>query len=119
MSYRPVCCLRMSTVILRFVLCGCQRLFLTLGVLWGVFGSERDGVTADWRKLYNGDLHDLCCSPDVVRLIRSSKMRGAGRGVWSLWGEKCMQCLKGGADRKRLLVRPRRRWEVASNVRLK
>jgi hypothetical protein len=81
------------TVIWRFVLCGCQSLFLTLGqehwvrvfvngVLREVFGSERDEVTADWRKQYNETLHDLCCSPDVVRVIRS---RGwAGRGKWCL-----------------------------------
>jgi hypothetical protein len=70
-------------------------------VLREVFGSERDKVTGDWRKQYNEALHDLCCSPDVVWVIRS---RGAG------------QCFVGGTDGKRLLVRPRRKWEVTSNV---
>ena len=41
------------------------------GVLREVFGSEKFEVTGDWRKQYNEALHDLCCSPDVVRMIRS------------------------------------------------
>ena len=68
----------------RFALFGCQSLFLTLGqehrlrvfengVLREVFGTEKDEVTGDWRKQYNETLHDLCCSPDVVRVIRSRR----------------------------------------------
>jgi hypothetical protein len=54
------------------------------GVLREVFGSERDEVTGDRRKLYNETLHDMCFSPDV-RVIRS---RVAGKVVFIVfcWG---------------------------------
>jgi hypothetical protein len=47
-------------------------------VLRGVFGPERDEVTGDWRKLHNAELHKLYCSPNIVRIIKSRRMRWAG-----------------------------------------
>jgi hypothetical protein len=39
------------------------------GMLRGIFGAERDGVTREWRKLHNEELNNLYCSPNIVRLI--------------------------------------------------
>ena len=74
------------TIILPVVLYGCETLSLTLReeprlrvfeirVLRRIFGPKRDGVTAEWRKLHNEDLNDLYCSPNIVRLIKSRRMR--------------------------------------------
>ena len=43
-------------------------------VLRRIFGSKRDGVTVEWRKLHNEELNDLYCSPNIVRVIKSRKM---------------------------------------------
>ena len=43
-----------------------------------IFGPKRDGVTGEWRKLHNEELNDLYSSPNIVRLIKSRKMRRAG-----------------------------------------
>jgi hypothetical protein len=47
-------------------------------VLRGISGPKRDEVTGEWRKLHNGELHNLYTSPDVTRLIESRRMRWAG-----------------------------------------
>jgi hypothetical protein len=47
-------------------------------VLRRIFGLKRDVVTGEWRRLYNGELNDLCSSPDIVRVIKSRRMRWAG-----------------------------------------
>jgi hypothetical protein len=39
-------------------------------VLRGIFGSKRDEVKGEWRKLHNEELHDLYCSPNIVRVIK-------------------------------------------------
>jgi hypothetical protein len=39
---------------------------------------ERDKVAREWRKLHNGELHDLYSSPNIVRVIKSKIMRWAG-----------------------------------------
>ena len=63
-------------------------------VLRGIFGSKRDGVTVECRKLHNEELNDLYCSPNIVRVIKSRRMRWAGhvarmeegRGVQKVFG---------------------------------
>jgi hypothetical protein len=47
-------------------------------VLRRIFGHVRDGVTGDWRKLHNEELHDLYTSTNIVRVIKSRRMRWAG-----------------------------------------
>jgi hypothetical protein len=39
-------------------------------VLRGIFGPKRDGVIGDWRKLHNEELHNLYCSPSIIRMIK-------------------------------------------------
>ena len=43
-----------------------------------VFGPKRDEVTGESRKLHNEELDDLYSSPDIVRVIKSRRMRWAG-----------------------------------------
>jgi len=64
-------------IILPVVLYGCETWSLTvreerrLRVLRRIFGSKRDKVTREWRKLHNEELNDLYCSPNIVRVIKS------------------------------------------------
>jgi hypothetical protein len=44
-------------------------------MLRGIFGAKRDEVTGEWRKLYNEELHDMYCSPNIVRVINSRRKR--------------------------------------------
>jgi hypothetical protein len=44
-------------------------------VLSRIFGPKRDEVTGEWRKLHNEELHDLYCSPTIVMVIKSRRMR--------------------------------------------
>jgi hypothetical protein len=47
-------------------------------VLRRIFGPKRDEVTGGWRKLHNEELRDLYCSPSIIRIIKSRRMRRAG-----------------------------------------
>ena len=47
-------------------------------VLRRIFEPKRDGVTGEWRKLHNEELNDLYCSPNIVRVIKSRRLRWAG-----------------------------------------
>ena len=44
-------------------------------LLRGIFGTIRDAVTGEWRKLHNDEFNDLDSSPNIVRVIGSRKMR--------------------------------------------
>ena len=77
------------TIILPVVLYGCETLSLTLGqehrlrvfediVLRRIFEPKRDGVTGEWKKLHTEELNDLYCSHNIVRVIKSRRMRWVG-----------------------------------------
>jgi hypothetical protein len=44
-----------------------------------IFGHKRDEVTAEWRKLRSGELHNLYSSPNIIKQINSRRMRWAGQ----------------------------------------
>ena len=48
-------------------------------VLRRIFGPKRDEVTREWRKLLNEELNDMYSSPSIVQVIKSRKVRLAGR----------------------------------------
>ena len=71
------------------VLYGCETWSLTLReerrlrmfenrVLRIIFGPERDRIIGEWRKLHNVELNDLYSSPNIVRVIKSRRLRWAG-----------------------------------------
>ena len=76
-----------------------------------IFGPKRDGVTGEWRKLHNEELNDLYCSPNIVLMIKSSRMRWAGHVARMEDGRGVHKVLVGKPEGKRPLGRPRRRWE--------
>jgi hypothetical protein len=78
-----------KTIILPEVLYGWQTWSLTLReehrlwvfgnrVLRGIFGHKRNEVTGEWRTLHNEGLHNLYPSPDMIRQVKSRRMRWAG-----------------------------------------
>jgi len=80
-------------------------------VLRKIFGPKRDEVTGEWRKPHIEELHDLYSSPNIVRMIKSRRMRGAGHVVSIGDRRGVYRALVGKPDGKRQLGRPRRRWE--------
>jgi hypothetical protein len=52
-------------------------------VLRRIFRLKRDEVTGEWRKLHSEDLHNLYSSPDIIRKIKSRRMRW--RDMWHAW----------------------------------
>jgi hypothetical protein len=79
-------------------------------VLRRIFGPkmEEDG---SWRKLHNDELYSLYYSPDIVRVIISSKIGWAGHVARMGDGRDVYRVLVGRPEGKRPLGRPRRRWE--------
>jgi hypothetical protein len=70
-------------------------------VLRRIFGPKRDEVTGEWSKLQNGRLHNLYSSPDIIRQIKSRKMRWAGH-MARMGGKKRVQGFAGKARRKKI-----------------
>jgi hypothetical protein len=111
-----------KTIILPVVLCGCKTWSLTLReetrlrvfenrVLRRIFGPKRDEVTGEWRMLHNEELHILYSSPNIIRLIKSRRMRWAGHVTCMGEGRNVYKVLMGKPEGKRPLGRPRCRWE--------
>jgi hypothetical protein len=78
-----------KTVITPVVLYGFETWSLTLRnehklrvfenrVLRKISGPKRDEETGEWRKLHNGEFHNLYSSPDIINQIKSRRMRWAG-----------------------------------------
>jgi hypothetical protein len=94
-----------KTIILPVVLYGCEPWSLTLReehrlrvfenrVLKRIFGPKRDEVMEEWGKLHKWELHNLYSSPDIIRQMKSRRMRWAGHVV----------CMGGGRNVYSVLV---------------
>jgi hypothetical protein len=81
-----------KTIIWPVVLYGCENRSLTLRekhplgvlenrVLRKIFGPKRDDVIGGWRKLHNEELHNLYCSPSIIRIIKSKRIIWAGHAA--------------------------------------
>jgi hypothetical protein len=81
-----------------------------------IFGSKRDEVTGDRRKFHNDELHNLYSSPNIIRMIKSRRMRWACH-VARMWEKNnAYRILVEKPEGKRPLGRPRRRW--VDNIRI-
>jgi hypothetical protein len=80
-----------------------------------IFGSKRD-EDGSWRKLHNDELHSLYSSPNIVRAIKSRRMRWVGHVARMEEGRGVYEALVGRPKDKRPLGRQRRRWE--DNIKL-
>ena len=81
-----------------------------------IFGPRRDEVTGEWRRLHNEELNDLYCSPNIVRVIKSRRMKWAGHVAHMGEERGAHRVLVGKPEGKRPLGRPRRRW--VDNIRM-
>ena len=109
------------TIILSVVLYGCGTWSLTLreqlrlrlfeNRVLRMFGLKRDEVTGEWRKLHNEELNELYCSPNIIRVIKSRRIRWAGHVAGIEERRGIYRVLVGKPDGKRPTGRPRHGWE--------
>jgi hypothetical protein len=118
------------SIILPVVLCGCETWSLTLReehrlrafenrVLRKIFGLKSDEVTGDWRRLHKEELNDLYSSPNIIRVIKSRRMRWAGHIAGMGEERGAYRILVGRPEGRRPLGRARRRWENVIKMDLK
>jgi len=114
--------LRYTELIVPVVVYGCETWSLTLRkkrrlrvfeyrVLRRIFGPKRDEVTGEWRKLLNEDLTYLYSLPNIVRVIKSRRMRWARQLARMREKRGVYRVLVGRPEGKRPLGRHRHRWE--------
>jgi hypothetical protein len=82
-------------------------------VLRRIFGPKRE-EDGSWRKLHNDELHSLYSSPNIIRVIKSRRMRCAGHVARVGKGRGLYKILVG-----RPLGKPRCRWEDNINMDLR
>ena len=85
-------------------------------VLRRIFGPRRDKISGEWRRLHNEELSDPYSSPNIVRVIKSRRMRWTGHVVRMGEERGAYRVLMGKPEGKRPLGRPRRRW--VDNIRM-
>jgi len=81
-----------------------------------IFEPRRDEVTGEWRRLHNEELNYLYSSPNIVRMIKSRRMRWAGNVARMGEERRVRRVLAGKLEGRRPLGRPRRSW--VDNIRL-
>jgi hypothetical protein len=79
------------------------------------FGTERE-EDGSWRKMHNDELHNLYFSPNIIRVIKSRRMRWAGNVARMGEGRGVYRLLIGRLEGKRPLGRPRCRWQ--NNIKM-
>jgi hypothetical protein len=72
-------------------------------VLRRIFAPKRGEVTGEWRNLHNEELHILYSSPDIIRQIKSRRMRWAGHVARMGEERKVYRVLVGKPEGKRPL----------------
>jgi len=80
-------------------------------VLRRIFGPERDEITGEWRKLHSEKQNDLYFSPNIVRVVKSRRMRRAEHVARMGEGRGVCRVLVGKGEGNRPLGRPRHRRE--------
>jgi hypothetical protein len=80
-------------------------------VLRRIFGPKTHEATGEWRRLHNKELYALYFSPNIIRVIKSRRLRWAGHVA--RMGERIdvYQALVGKSEGRRTLGRPKRKWE--------
>jgi hypothetical protein len=87
-------------------------------VLRRIFGPKREEVTGGWRRLHNEELHESYVSTNVIRVIKSRRMRWNGHVTRMGEIRNIYKVLVGKPEEKRSFGRPRRRWEKITEVTL-
>jgi hypothetical protein len=87
-------------------------------VLRRIFGPKRE-EDGSCRKFHNDEIHSLYSSPNIIRVIKSRRMRWAGHVASMGEGRGVYRLLIGKPEGKRPLGRPRRRWEDNIKMELK
>jgi hypothetical protein len=85
-------------------------------VLWIIFGPKREEVAGGWRRLHNDELQNLYASPNIIRMIKSRRMRWAGNIACMGEIRKAYKIVVGKPEGKRPLGSPRHSWE--DNIRM-
>jgi hypothetical protein len=75
-------------------------------VLRRIFGPKRDEVTGEWRNLHGGELYNLYSSPDIIKQIKSRRMRWAGHVAHMGEGRNMYRVLVGKPEGKKPCERP-------------
>jgi hypothetical protein len=76
-----------------------------------IFGPEREEVAGGWRRLHNEELHNLYASPYIIRVMKSRRMKCAGRVASMSEMKNAHSILVEKRERQRSLGRPRCRWD--------
>ena len=95
---------------------GGKKLRVFENMVLRIFGPRKDEVMGEWRGLHNEELNDLYSSPNIVRVIKSRRMRWAGHVARMGEERGVYRVLVGKPEGKRPLGRPRRRW--VDNIRM-
>jgi hypothetical protein len=109
------------TIILPVVMYGCETWSLTLReeqrlrafenrLLRRTFGTKTDKATGEWRRLHNEELNDLYSTPNIIRVIKSRRLRWAGHVARMGETRGAYRILVGRPEGRRPLGRPRHRW---------
>jgi hypothetical protein len=80
-------------------------------VLRRIFGPKRDEVTGEWRRLHNKELYALYSSPNIIRVIKSRRLRGAGHVARMEERRGSYRALVGKPEGRRPFGRTRSRCE--------
>jgi hypothetical protein len=80
-------------------------------VLMRILGPKRDGIIGSWRKRHNEELHNMCSPPNVIRMIKSRRIRWSRHVAYMGAKRNGYRVLVVKPEGKRPPRRARRRWE--------